>query len=202
MPVTAMPVTAIIVAAGSGSRMGEGTPKQYRTIAGKAVLAHAVDALKSHPDVNSVRIVIADGQEITAQAALNGRDVEPFIVGGATRAASVANGLAGIENGGIVLIHDAARPFCPHDVIDRLLGALEEAPAAVPALPVADTLASGAERIERMADRKGLVRVQTPQAFRVDALRSAMATAGATDSTDESSVMIAAGFKVAIVEGG
>jgi len=201
MPVTAMPVTAIIVAAGSGSRMGEGTPKQYRTIAGKAVLAHAVDALKSHPDVNSVRIVIADGQEITAQAALNGRDVEPFIVGGATRAASVANGLAGIENGGIVLIHDAARPFCPHDVIDRLLGALEEAPAAVPALPVADTLASGAERIERMADRKGLVRVQTPQAFRVDALRSAMATAGATDSTDESSVMIAAGFKVAIVEG-
>ena len=196
-----MSVTALIVAAGSGSRMGGDVPKQYWPIAGQAVLAHAVDALKSHPDVNSVRVVIANGQEITAKSALQGRDVGELIVGGETRAASVANGLADFDNAGIVLIHDAARPFCPHDVIDRLLGALDQAPAAVPALPVADTLASGAGRIERIADRSGLVRIQTPQAFRIEALRTAMEQFGGPDATDESSVMIAAGFDVAIVEG-
>ena len=196
-----MTVTAIIVAAGSGSRMGGELPKQYRTIAGKSVLAHAWDALESHPDVNSVRIVIAGGQEITARSALGDRETGEFVIGGATRSESVANGLEGIGDGGVVLIHDAARPFCQHDVIDRLLAALEGAPAAIPALPVADTLASGTARIERMADRTGLVRVQTPQAFRVDALRAALAKAGNADFTDESTAMIAAGLKVAIVEG-
>jgi 2-C-methyl-D-erythritol 4-phosphate cytidylyltransferase/2-C-methyl-D-erythritol 2,4-cyclodiphosphate synthase len=196
-----MTVTAIIVAAGSGSRMGGDVPKQYRPIAGKAILAHAFDALKSHPDVDSVRIVIGEGQEITAKAALGGRNSGEFIAGGATRAESVANGLQGIADDEIVLIHDAARPFCPPDVIDRLLAALKDAPGAVPALPVADTLAAGSERIERMAERKGMVRVQTPQAFRVSDLRDALAKAGNSELTDESSAMVAAGMEVAIVEG-
>lgn len=196
-----MTVTAIIVAAGSGSRMGGESPKQYRTIAGKSVLAHAWDALVSHPDVNSVRIVIAKGQEITAKSALAGRHTGEFVIGGATRAESVVNGLRGMAEDGIVLIHDAARPFCPHKVIDRLLGALDDSPAAVPALPVADTLAVGGSRIERMADRSGLVRIQTPQAFRVSELRAAMVKAGTAALTDESSAMVAAGMEVALVDG-
>jgi len=181
--------------------MGGELPKQYREIAGKAVLAHAFDALKSHPNVDSVRIVIAEGQEITAKAALGDRETGEFIIGGETRAESVANGLHGVDGADIVLIHDAARPFCPHAVIDRLLSAMEEAPAAIPALPVADTLAAGTDRIERMAERSGIVRVQTPQAFRVSKLRSALARTGSSQHTDESSVMIAAGMEVAIVEG-
>ena len=196
-----MSVTAIIVAAGSGSRMGGDLPKQYWPIAGRAVLAHAFDRMKSHPSVNFVRVVIAAGQEEAARSALDGRDVDEFVIGGDTRAQSVANGLAGLEDGGIVLIHDAARPFCPPEVVDRLLAALDTAPAAIPALPVADTLALGGERIERMTDRSGLVRVQTPQAFRVSELRQALAEAATVDATDESSVMIAAGMDVAIVEG-
>lgn len=196
-----MSVTAIIVAAGSGSRMGGDLPKQYRIIAGKAVLAHAFDALESHPDVDSVRIAIAEGQKITAKAALGDRNSGEFIAGGATRAESVANGLQGIADDGIVLIHDAARPFCPPEVIDRLLAALKDAPGAIPALPVADTLAAGSDRIERMAERKGMVRVQTPQAFRVSALRAALAKVGNSEQTDESSAMVAAGMEVAIVQG-
>ncbi|QIK96071.1 bifunctional 2-C-methyl-D-erythritol 4-phosphate cytidylyltransferase/2-C-methyl-D-erythritol 2,4-cyclodiphosphate synthase [Sphingomonas sp. HDW15A] len=196
-----MSVTAIIVAAGSGSRMGGELPKQFREIAGKAVLAHAVDALRSHSGVDSIRIVIAPGQEITAKAAMGDRDVGPFVTGGATRGESVANGLRGVADDELVLIHDAARPFCPPQVIDRLLAALEQAPAAIPALPVADTLAAGTDRIERMADRKGLVRVQTPQAFRVRELRAALAKSGGVELTDESSAMVAAGMGVVIVEG-
>lgn len=195
-----MTVTALIVAAGSGSRMGGDVPKQYRTIAGKAVLAHAVDALITHPDIDSVRVVIGAGQEELARRALDDRDVGGLIAGGSTRAESVANGLAQIPGDGVVLVHDAARPFCPYDVIDRLLEALEDAVAAVPALPIADTLAIGSERLEGMTERAGLLRVQTPQAFRLPVLRQALSGAS-NQATDESSVMVAAGHGVVVVAG-
>jgi 2-C-methyl-D-erythritol 4-phosphate cytidylyltransferase/2-C-methyl-D-erythritol 2,4-cyclodiphosphate synthase len=84
-----MDVTALIVAAGTGSRMGEGLPKQFRPIGGKAVLAHAVDALAGHPRIGAVRVVIGPGQEAQAQAALGSRDVGSLILGGTERADSV-----------------------------------------------------------------------------------------------------------------
>ena len=87
-------IIALIVAAGSGSRLGGGLPKQYRTIGGKAVLAHAVDALASHPGIDAVRVVIGEGQEKMARAALGPRDVGDLIVGGATRSDCVCAGLA------------------------------------------------------------------------------------------------------------
>ena len=195
-----MSVTALIVAAGSGSRMGGGLPKQFRPIAGKAVLAHAVDAMASHPSIDAVRVVIGQGQEQMARQALANRDVGELVVGGAERADSVRAGLAAIDEG-IVLVHDAARPFCPHDVIDRLLAALEDADGAVPVLPVADTLARGRGPLDSMVDRSGMVRVQTPQAFHVEDLRYAIQEAGKRGATDESSIMVAAGLKVATVEG-
>ena len=114
---------ALIVAAGSGSRMGGDIPKQFRPIGGKAVLAHAVDALASHPAIDAVRVVIGEGQQEMARNALGDREVGELIVGGSERADSVRAGLSAIE-ADIVLVHDAARPFCPHDVIDRLLDAL------------------------------------------------------------------------------
>ena len=195
-----MVVTALIVAAGSGSRMGDGLPKQFRRLGAKAVLAHAVDAIASHPRVDRVRVVIGPGQESLARDALGGRDVGALIEGGRERSDSVAAGLAAIDDG-IVLVHDAARPFCPHGVVDRLLRALDEGDGAVPALAVADTLAKGVGRIDAMVDRSKLVRVQTPQAFHVEDLRFALAEAGKRPATDESSVMVAAGLKVLMVEG-
>ena len=193
-----MTVVALIVAAGSGSRMG-GAPKQYRVLGGKSVLAHAVDALVSHPRINSVRVVIGTGQEAMARQALGNRDVGGLIIGGAERADSVRAGLAAIGDG-IVLIHDAARPFCPPDVIDRLLEALNRGDGAVPVLEVADTLAKGVGTLDAMVDRKGLLRIQTPQAFHAEDVRYALAEVKGR-ATDESSVMVAAGLKVVTVAG-
>ena len=195
-----MTVTALIVAAGSGSRMGGELPKQYRSIAGKAVLAHAVDALASHPRVNAVRVVIGPGQEELARAALGQRDVGAVIVGGAERSDSVRSGLDMIEDG-VVLVHDAARPFCPHDVIDRLLDALGHGDGAVPVIGIADTLARGVGQLDEMVERDRLLRVQTPQAFHVEALRRAMTGSGQRGATDESSLLVAAGLKVVTVQG-
>ena len=195
-----MTVTALIVAAGSGSRMGGDTPKQYRPIAGKAVLAHAVDALASHPRIDAVRVVIGTGQEEMAREALDGRDVGDLIGGGAERSDSVRAGLDAIPDG-IVLVHDAARPFCPHDVIDRLLDALDSGDGAVPVLATPDTLARGTGQLEEMVERKDMVRVQTPQAFHVEDLRYALTESGLRKATDESSLLVAAGLKVVTVEG-
>jgi 2-C-methyl-D-erythritol 4-phosphate cytidylyltransferase/2-C-methyl-D-erythritol 2,4-cyclodiphosphate synthase len=195
-----MMVTALIVAAGSGSRMGGNLPKQYRPIAGKPVLAHAVDALASHPSIDAVRMVIGEGQEELAQAALNGRQVGALIIGGATRADSVRAGLEAV-NGDIVLVHDAARPFCPHDVIDRLLEALENAGGAVPVLALTDTLARADGLLGDPIDRSQAVRVQTPQAFRLQELRNAYRQWTGPAPTDEATVARAAGISVAAVEG-
>ena len=194
-----MTVTALIVAAGSGSRMG-GDPKQYRRLGDKAVLAHAVDALASHPRVDTVRVVIGAGQQEQALVALGERQVGDLIVGGKERADSVRAGLAAIR-GGIVLVHDAARPFCPPGVIDRLLDALGKHDGAVPVLTVADTLAKARGTIDAMVDRTALVRVQTPQAFHVEDLLYAYDEAGKRAPTDESTVMVEAGLKVGTVEG-
>lgn len=193
-------VTALIVAAGSGSRMGGDLPKQYRVLGRKAVLAHAVDALAPHPRIDAVRVIVGAGQDDLARAALGDRDVGELIEGGAERADSVRAGLAAIGDG-IALVHDAARPFCPHDVIDRLLDALEGHDGAVPVLAVADTLAKGDRTLSAMVDRQKLLRVQTPQAFHVEDLIFAYDETGQRAPTDESSVMIAAGLKVATVEG-
>jgi 2-C-methyl-D-erythritol 4-phosphate cytidylyltransferase/2-C-methyl-D-erythritol 2,4-cyclodiphosphate synthase len=195
-----MTVTALIVAAGSGSRLGSGIPKQYRPIAGKPVLAHAVDALASYPAIDAVRVVIGEGQQELVAEALGTRDVGALIIGGATRADSVQAGLAAVD-GDIVLVHDAARPFCPHDVIDRLLDALAGAGGAVPVLPVADTLARADGLLGDPIDRDDAVRVQTPQAFRLEDLREAYARWGADSPTDEATVARAAGLSVATVEG-
>lgn len=192
-------VTALIVAAGSGSRMGSDLPKQFRLLAGKSVLAHAVDALASHPRVGAVRVVIGEGQRDLARAALGERDVGELIVGGAQRSDSVRAGLAAVGDG-IVLVHDAARPFCLPAVVDRLLDGLSRGDGAVPVLAVADTLGKGVGTLDAMVDRSGLVRIQTPQAFHTEDLRYAMGEVRGRP-TDESSVLVAAGLKVIMVEG-
>jgi 2-C-methyl-D-erythritol 4-phosphate cytidylyltransferase/2-C-methyl-D-erythritol 2,4-cyclodiphosphate synthase len=101
----------------------------------------------------------------------------------------------------VVLVHDAARPLCPPDVISRLLDALADADCAVPVLPVADTLARGKSFIERPVDRSGLLRVQTPQACETGKLLAAFEASSDGGATDESTLMLSAGFRVATVEG-
>lgn len=195
-----MTISAIIVAAGKGERLG-GTPKQFRLLGGKPVLRWSVEALARHPAVRQTRVVIGKGQEVHAANALGGLDVGDLIEGGAERADSVRAGLSAVTDE-VVLVHDAARPFCPHDVIDRLAAALEFHDGAAPVLAVSDTIARSGEALGEPIDRLNLVRVQTPQAARTDALRTAYsAWTGPVPPTDETSVLSAAGMKVATVAG-
>jgi len=195
-----MTVTALIVAAGKGERLDGPVPKQFLPIAGKAVLRWAVESLKDHPALGSVRVVIGEGQQDAAKAALDGLDVGNLIPGGAKRADSVRAGLAAIDSDA-VLVHDAARPFCPPQVVDRLLAPLEFFEGAAPVLPVGDTLARVGQELDEPVDRTGLARVQTPQAFRLAALRSAYEVWNGPSPTDETTVVRAAGMRVATVEG-
>jgi 2-C-methyl-D-erythritol 4-phosphate cytidylyltransferase/2-C-methyl-D-erythritol 2,4-cyclodiphosphate synthase len=197
-------VVALVVAAGSGSRAGDPLPKQYRVLAGKPLLARAVEHLRQAP-VDDVRVVIGPGQEQLYRQALGDEPLPSFVTGGATRQQSVRNGLEAIAADGgadMVLIHDAARPFLPRAVVERLLAALEEADGAVPVLPVVDSLARADAGLGETVERTGLVRVQTPQAFRFGGILAAhRGWSGAADATDDAQVARAHGLFVATVEG-
>jgi 2-C-methyl-D-erythritol 4-phosphate cytidylyltransferase/2-C-methyl-D-erythritol 2,4-cyclodiphosphate synthase len=195
-----MTVTALIVAAGKGERAGGGVPKQYRLLAGKPVLRWAVEYLGRHSAVREVRVVIGAGQERLAKAALEGLSIGGLIEGGVERAHSVRAGLAQAE-GDAVLVHDAARPFCPAAVIDRLIASLEFYDGAAPVLPVGDTLARVGATLGEAVDRDGLGRVQTPQAFRLERLKAAYESWSGPPPTDETTVLRAANMSVAAVEG-
>jgi 2-C-methyl-D-erythritol 4-phosphate cytidylyltransferase/2-C-methyl-D-erythritol 2,4-cyclodiphosphate synthase len=180
--------------------MGGDVPKQFRLLGGRPVLRWAVESLIRHPAVQTVRVVVGRGQQGEAATALKGLEVGALIEGGAERSDSVLAGLTAIE-GDAVLVHDAARPFCRSAVIDRLLASLEFFDGAAPVLPVGDTLAKLSDTLEDPVDRSELVRVQTPQAFRLEALRSAYEKWSGPAPTDETTVVRAAGMKVAAVEG-
>jgi 2-C-methyl-D-erythritol 4-phosphate cytidylyltransferase/2-C-methyl-D-erythritol 2,4-cyclodiphosphate synthase len=194
---------ALVVAAGSGSRAGGALPKQYRRLGGKALLAHAIDHLRL-PGIDAIQVVIGEGQEQAYRDAIGDRALPAPILGGATRRLSVRNGLEALaREGGVehVLIHDAARPFVYLEVWDRLVEALESADAAVPALPAVDTMARGRDTLGEAIARDDLIRVQTPQAFRFEAIRRAHAAWAGDEPTDDAQMARAAGMKVAIVAG-
>ncbi len=160
----ALTTAAIIVAAGQGLRIGGGdVPKQFRLVAGKPMLRHSVERFVAHAAIDAVYVVVGEGQEPVARSHLSGLNVDGYIIGGAERRDSVQNALDALTKiGGYnqVLIHDAARPFLSDAVIDALIKALKEYPAAVPALPVVDTLAASGDGaiIDAKVDRAGLWR--------------------------------------------
>lgn len=197
-------IAALVVAAGGGSRMGGAIPKQYRELNGQTVLAYAIDHLR-HPRIDHIQVVIGPEQDRLYRDAIGSRPLPPPIIGGATRQQSVRNGLeafAGRPDVQAVLIHDAARPFLPPLIVDRLVEALADAEGAVPVLPVADSLALAGERLGEAIAREQMVRVQTPQAFRFRTILAAhQAWTGALDATDDAQVARAAGAHIAMVAG-
>lgn len=190
-----MKTVALIVAAGKGERTGGTLPKQFALVAGRPMLAWSYAALSAHPAIDEVLVVIGDGQESLLRSALPSAR---FVHGGATRRDSVRRGVDGIGQADRILIHDAARPFLSAAVIDRLLVALDQADGAVPVLPVADTLVT-AEGMN--VPRGGISRVQTPQAFRFDAVRRAHVEWTGEEPTDDAQMVRTLGGSVALVQG-
>ncbi len=201
-----MPGTlALVVAAGRGSRFGARLPKQYAILAGRPVLRHALEAFRRHPGIDAVQAVIhPDDRDIYA-AATQGLGLPDAVAGGATRQDSVRNGLLALAPRAPtrVLIHDGARPLIGAAVIDRVLDGLDQAPGAIAALPVIDTLKRGdaGGRITATLERTGLWRAQTPQGFHYPAILAAHDAARGRDLTDDAAVAERAGLAVRLVEG-
>jgi 2-C-methyl-D-erythritol 4-phosphate cytidylyltransferase/2-C-methyl-D-erythritol 2,4-cyclodiphosphate synthase len=201
---TPAPFAAVIVAAGQGLRAGQPLPKQFALWRGKPVVRHAAEALIASGADPLVVAIPGDSQAVASQALSELANVR-LVAGGASRQASVRAALEALaaDAPDFVLIHDAARPRCPADVVERLLAALDGAAGAIPVLPVVDSLALAQDGLMAgMADREALRRVQTPQAFRYDAILSAHRRwSGAATASDDAQVARAAGLAVALVEG-
>jgi len=199
-----MTIVALLMAAGSGTRFGAAEPKQYLPLLGRPVIRHAAEALLAGGHVAAIQPVVAAGEEARVAGLLAGLPARPPVAGGATRAESVRSGLAALaaDPPAVVLVHDAARPVIPPGTIPALLAALDAAPGAIPAQPVADTLKRGAGgRAVETVPRDGLFRAQTPQAFHYAALEAAHRGADA-GATDDAALLEAAGETVALVPGG
>lgn len=205
----AMPrTTALVVAAGTGSRAGSGLPKQYRIIAGTTVLRRTLDALLAcrapAGPIDAVRVVIRPEHHPLYVAATQGLDLPPPIHGGETRQDSVRAGLEALaaDSPDRVLIHDAARPFVDPALVGRVAAALDRHEGAIAALPVVDTLRRVEDGIAAgTVPRDGLWAAQTPQGFRFAAILAAHRAAAGLALTDDAAVAERAGHRVAMVQG-
>jgi 2-C-methyl-D-erythritol 4-phosphate cytidylyltransferase/2-C-methyl-D-erythritol 2,4-cyclodiphosphate synthase len=195
-------VAAILLAGGQGVRAGFARPKQLEMLGGKPMLRWSLDALAAHRCVSG-GVLVASHEVMAAATPLpkGWISADP----GAERQQSVANALDALADwadDALVLVHDAARPGVDAAVIDRLLGALDSAEAAIPVLPVPDTLVETANgSAGDVIPREQLARVQTPQAFRLGTLRRAHAAAADAGATDDAQLVRALGVTVATVEG-
>ncbi|GAB1233250.1 2-C-methyl-D-erythritol 4-phosphate cytidylyltransferase [Ferrigenium sp. UT4] len=197
---------ALVPAAGFGARMRNELPKQYLPLAGKPMLAHALETLCGCGELATVFVVLSpdDAQFRTFDWARFGDKLQPLFCGGATRAQSVANGLlaAELEADDWVLVHDAARPCLTQAHLTRLLAELRDDPVGgILAVPVADTLkrADAQQRIACTEPREGLWQAQTPQMFRAGVLMQALQQCRAV--TDEASAVEALGLQPKLVAG-
>ena len=201
-------VAAVVVAAGRGLRAGGDRPKQYRQILGESVIRPSLAALATHGDISLVQPVVHPDDAALYQTAIAGLDLLAAVPGGATRQASVRAGLEALapRRPELVLVHDAARPFASAALITRAIAAARASGAAVPVLPVADTVKTvdAAGTVTGTVDRAQLRMVQTPQAFGFAALLAAhrrAQAAGRDDFTDDAALAEWAGLKVTTFEG-
>ena len=196
----------IIVAAGSGSRLGGDRPKAFANLAGRPLLAESLERLDASDWIDAIVVAAPPGWEepaILLAEELVASKVVAVVTGGATRAASVRTALDEVSDDAVVvLVHDAARPLVEDAVVERLLGRIAEGvDGVVPVLPIEDTVKRVANGlVAETLDRDALVAVQTPQVFVADRLRAAYAgeLGGATDCA---SLVERPGGRVAVVAG-
>jgi 2-C-methyl-D-erythritol 4-phosphate cytidylyltransferase/2-C-methyl-D-erythritol 2,4-cyclodiphosphate synthase len=202
-----MKTIAIIVAAGSGSRMGSPVPKAFLDLAGRPMVAHSLQAFEQHPCVDGIVLMVPPGLRARGEeAAASHRKVIAVDEGGARRQDTVALALKHAGGSEIVLVHDAARPLVTPDVITAVRDAARRAGAAVPGVAPADTVrevggAAAASPAGATLDRSRLVLVQTPQGFRTEILQRAHDAAGGGDVTDDAALVERLGLPVEVVPG-
>ncbi|HEX9632762.1 MAG TPA: 2-C-methyl-D-erythritol 4-phosphate cytidylyltransferase [Gemmatimonadales bacterium] len=200
-------VGVLLPAAGKGERAGDGVPKQFRCIAGVPMLLRAIRPFASHPRVKEI-VVALPAEHASAPpdwlSAVVGHHLR-VVAGGATRTASVRSALQALDPAcGIVLVHDAARPFVSAAEIDAVIAVAEQGAGALPAVPVSDTLkrSDDGRQVTATPSRAGLYRALTPQGFPRALLAAAYAAAGdALDATDDAGLVEAAGGRVVLVPG-
>lgn len=198
--------TVMLPAAGSGRRMGAGFNKLFLEMAGKPILIHTLDVFEQDPDCSGMILSIKEDekQEIEGMLERFGiTKVVALVEGGAERQQSVASCIKVHKSGGIVLVHDAARPFINRDVIRELVDVAHEHGAAIAGVQVKDTMKFAPGGIvEETVDRSKLWTIQTPQAFRYELLKEASEKAEAQGflGTDESMIVERLGYPVRVVE--
>ncbi len=200
-------VCAVIVAAGSSTRVKAGD-KLYMPLGGEPVLLRTLKAFQSSPEVDAI-VLTARGErveEVRRLAEKNGiNKLISVVAGGKTRAESVENGIKMTEGFSLLLIHDGARPLVEDGLIERVISVAEEYGAAVPAVPVKDTvkLSDGDGFVAATPDRSRLFAAQTPQGFLRSLYLKALSSVGeeAAAVTDDSSIFELAGYRVRLVEG-
>ena len=206
----ALETWAIVVAAGSGERLGADRPKAFVKFGERTLVAASLETFEDHDGIDGIVVAVPEGFETEMSLVaddLGAGKIAVAVAGGASRAESVANALACLpESAHFVLVHDAARPLVDQDLIDRVMqGLAEGADGVVPALAVTDTVkrlgADGA--VAETFDRATLRAVQTPQGFPVERLAAAIERAGdrLAEATDCASLVEAAGGRVICVEG-
>lgn len=209
-PLAAPRLVALVPCAGVGARAGTAAPKQYAPLAGQAVVAHTLRALRSVPRLAATLVVLApdDDQFERHTPEFAGDRAWVARCGGASRALSVLNGLAALRERGVrdddwVLVHDAARCLLRPAWVDRLIDACVADPVGgLLALPLADTLKQArAGRVASTLDRSSKWLAQTPQMFRLGLLHQALAAVGGGEITDESSAIEALGLAPLLVPG-
>ncbi len=197
-------VAAIVVAAGAGARFGQA--KQFAYLRGKPVLEWSLEVFQAHPRIDAV-VLVLPGETVTRHYKSRYPKVVETVPGGERRQDSVWQGFRMLDpaRAGIVLVHDGARPLVSPDLIDRVIAAAESSGAAVPVLPVEETLKTvdAGGRVTGTVDRETLARAQTPQGFRYDLLDKALRTARAERfyGTDEAMLVERTGAPVAAIPG-
>ena len=206
-----MRVTVVIVAAGLGTRMGGDVPKQLRTVGGQTLLEHALQPFDRNQRIDDIVVVLPEDMARTPPTALLAVDTPVRVVaGGARRQDSVA---AGVDQVGadvdVVLVHDAARPFCTTEIVDAVIDAAAETGAAVPAVRVSDTVkearfddANGFRVVRATLPRDHIYLAQTPQGFSIDVIRDAVELGRhGVEATDEAVLVERSGHAVRLVDG-
>lgn len=199
-----MQKSVIIVAGGIGKRMGTDVPKQFLLLKGKPLLMHTIERFYSYDTAIEIILVlpkeqIAYWQQLCAQH--NFTIQHQIAEGGRERFYSVKNGIEKLSKTGIVAIHDGVRPFVNNNTIDSCFKKAAETGAAIPVMPVVESLRKLNEENSFAVNRSEFVSVQTPQCFNIDLLKKAYEQSFSSEFTDDASVVEKAGAKVALVNG-